>query len=238
MPCLRGRNVTSFRIDWGGEWLDYRPEVLRDIHGARPRRREHFDRPEKLVLRETSGPHLVAAYDLGRFFPLDTLHVIYPHDETAVSLWYLLAVLNSRAASFWYGLHHPGPHVKAGEVRALPIPWPTPSHDGALESAIADAKGWITEAATLCSSNAERRSRSGRARSSEPLCSPHEELPMVPQSCCDESARTGVLEMLARAMTEDGQPSREAATWYLLDEISAVAYGIEPSSLNPRGANP
>ena len=125
LPCLRGRNVRRFRIEAGG-FLDYRPAVLRAVHGARPRREADLRRPSKILLRETSGRRLVAAVDTEGRIPLDTLHALWPRPDRRPgrSLWAWAALLNSGPVGRWYGLHHPGPHVKAGEVRALPVPPP------------------------------------------------------------------------------------------------------------------
>ncbi len=125
--CVRGRDVGPFSIT-DRCYIDYRPERLRAVHGARPRRPESFLRPMKLLLRETSGARLIAAVDTEARIPLDTLHALYPRAEgpNGRSLHGWCALLNSAPLCRWYALHHPGPHVKAGEVRRLPVPPPRP----------------------------------------------------------------------------------------------------------------
>ena len=213
-PCVRGRTVSRYRVQPAG-WLDYRPEVLRTVHGARPRKRESFERPLKVLLRETAGGRLIAAMDTAGHIPLDTVHVLHEAEGPggpACSPWYLLAVLNAAPTSAWYGLHHPGSHVKLGEVRALPVPAPFPvtPDPGALADAVSAAACFLAEAG--------RADREGRGDPGAP----------IPAACLAPSARHGLLDVLARWRTaHPGEGPRAAAWERLVDAVVAAGYGLE-----------
>ncbi len=220
VPCVQGRHVRPWKVSGSNTWLDYRPEAFRSVHGARPRRRESFDRPAKLLLRETSGSRLIAAMDHDRRFPLDTLHAITSLSHSPVSLWYLLAFLNAYPTSFWYGLHHPGPHVKASEVRALPIPLPPSVSKEASNQAMNDAMTWIEGTTPSCSAKTER----------EPTTDTSDVL-KGPASCRQPNALAPLLEMLAQLLSRESRDQVCRAAQDLLDDTVALAYGVELSLL-------
>jgi hypothetical protein len=212
-PCVRGRTVSRYRVRRAG-WLDYRPEVLRTVHGARPRRRESFERPLKLLLRETAGGRLVAAMDTAGHVPLDTVHVLHASAPPACSLWYLLAVLDAAPTGAWYGLHHPGSHVKLGEVRALPVPAPFPVAPDPV--AVADA---VSAAASFL---AEAGHAEADARAAPDPAAP------IPEACLAPAARHALLDVLARWRTASPGEGPRAAAWErLVDAVVAAGYGLE-----------
>lgn len=210
VPCVRGRSLARYRARRDG-FLDYRPEVLRTVHGARPRRIESFDRPLKILLRETSGARLVAAMDTARLVPLDTVHAIFPHEgdaPPACSLWYLLAILCAAPTSYWYGQHHPGAHVKAAEVRALPVPPPhPPSASSASLPSPADLAAAVAGAVLFLARG-------------DPAAAP-------PTSCLAAPVRHVLLDLLARELSREGpDDAHRAAAVALVDAIVAHAYGV------------
>ncbi|MFW6369409.1 MAG: TaqI-like C-terminal specificity domain-containing protein, partial [Myxococcota bacterium] len=213
--CVRGREVAPWQSSGPGAWLRYDPEEMRAVHGARPRRRESFERPEKLLVRETSGTRLIAAFDDKGRFPLDTLHCVLVKEGSAASLWYLLAILNSGPASFYYGLHHPGPHVKASELRALPVPPPAPCSQRERELSLQMIE-WIEMCELDCSDGVSAESTAARERLKR-----HGE-----ETRDDVALRTALLEELARLLTRSTEPEVRDRGSAVLDEVVAAAYGM------------
>ncbi|MDF1564500.1 MAG: N-6 DNA methylase [Deltaproteobacteria bacterium] len=144
--ALRGRDVQRFRIV-GEQVLDYRPELLRTLHGARPRQPEELQRPVKVLVRETSGKRLIAALDDRGRVPLDTLHALWPAEVGRCSNHFLLGVLSARPVEWFYAQHHPGSHVKLGELRELPVPSPDGPWAGPIEQLARRLGGELTAAA-------------------------------------------------------------------------------------------
>lgn len=130
---MDGREFHAFTpIRWEGRWLEYdKTHEHHPPHPGRPfncqlREREIFDRPEKLVTRQTARG-LIATVDRARFFARNSVHVTYPLDAGAgLSLAALCACLNS---AFYrrYFLAVTGedgevfPQVHVADIRRLPI---------------------------------------------------------------------------------------------------------------------
>jgi len=121
VPVIRGRNIERYGIQFNGEYLHYDVDLLRSRHGARPREREAFERPEKIVLQEIAGGRLICALDRTSLFCLDTANVIFLSPQSTYNLTALIALLNGRLLNFWYGTQYPGSHVKLNEIANLPI---------------------------------------------------------------------------------------------------------------------
>lgn len=114
-----GREIKRYNISWGGDYITYDEHIadkltLEDIQSKKGmkqqnkidfalRDRSMFD-TEKLVIRKT-GDRLICSYDDEKYY-FDTLvHGIYPLDKE-YSLKYILAILNSKPATYFYRCLH------------------------------------------------------------------------------------------------------------------------------------
>lgn len=133
---ISGRAFSEFsKIEWQQKYLRYGPDIAsipdyfvkKTRWSAQLRSPLHFDRPIKVVSRQTAGT-LIATIDSDSFFPLNNVHVHYPKDENGTYCCYsLTGILNSSLMRYLYatkseetGKVFPQVHISA--IRDLPIP--------------------------------------------------------------------------------------------------------------------
>ena len=119
-PLLRGRNIHRYGFLWGGEYIRYLPDEMKKKPIARPGDRERFETPEKIILQGRSGRELIAAYDIGGYYTLGTTHLIRPR-RPEFPLKYILALMNSKLMTFWYGSQFITSTQSENELADLPI---------------------------------------------------------------------------------------------------------------------
>jgi methylase of polypeptide subunit release factors len=150
-PTINGRDFTEFSaIDWQGKYLRYATEIAcvpeffvkGTRWSAQLREREHFDRPEKVVSRQTAST-LIATLETNRYFPLNNVHVHFPSETNSLYCCRcLLGLLNSTLLRYVYrtrseetGKVFPQVHISA--VRQLPVPKkPSPEGIAALRESV------------------------------------------------------------------------------------------------------
>jgi hypothetical protein len=135
-PTINGRDFEAYSaIDWKEAYLRYYPEIAaipeHFVKGTRwsaqLRERRLYDRPQKLVSRQTAST-LIATIDDEQYFPLNNVHVHFPKtQECPYGVMCLLGIFNSSLLRFVYrskseetGKVFPQVHISA--TRALPIP--------------------------------------------------------------------------------------------------------------------
>ncbi|MBZ2166635.1 Eco57I restriction-modification methylase domain-containing protein [Methanobacterium spitsbergense] len=118
-PIIWGRDITRYDINWSGQYVNYDKRITSTISIAdlqskpgmkkqnkvdlRWRTPDIFEN-EKIVIRKT-GDSLICCYDDKNFY-FDTLvHGIYLKDKN-FSLKFLMAILNSYPATYFYRLLH------------------------------------------------------------------------------------------------------------------------------------
>jgi len=94
----RGRNLKAYQLNWNGEYIWYRPDLMRQKVGCVPHSKEFFNVPEKLVTqRVNSSRQLLVAYDNQQNYFLDTTNVSnYSTWDEKTPLKYLCGLLNSK----------------------------------------------------------------------------------------------------------------------------------------------
>jgi hypothetical protein len=119
---LKGRDIEHFEILPTQRFIDYDPARL-----SRPQTPEHFEVPEKLLIRRV-GNRLVAALDSKQHYCVHTLYTarMLP-EEKEYGLPFLLAVLNSRLLGCIYRRKNPPkgkvfPEVRIWALNELPVP--------------------------------------------------------------------------------------------------------------------
>ena len=132
-PVVGGKHIGRYEPLGGGTFVLYEPDVL-----DAPRRKGIFESSEKLVVQEvrniTLPRRIVATYDDQQVYCLQSTNVINLRKPEADhwNLKYLLAVLNSRAANFFFRQCFSGNnHIASGQLARIPVPWTTcDSQDG------------------------------------------------------------------------------------------------------------
>jgi len=130
---LAGGDVTSYDVEWSGEWISYGPWL------AAPRDPKFFEGP-RLLFREIPGrgKRIQCAFAEETFYHG---HSITPFLLTTKSLGllYVLAISNSRLMS-WYAQHKLSnfakdvfPKLNPEDIKSLPVAVPEPSNYGAMQ---------------------------------------------------------------------------------------------------------
>lgn len=119
----RGRNLKAYQLNWNGEYIWYRPDLMRQKVGCVPHTKEFFDAPEKLVTqRVNSSRQLLVAYDEQQNYFLDTTNVSnYSTWDRRTPLKYLCGLLNSKVINFWYCKKYLMPTIGGYELHSIPI---------------------------------------------------------------------------------------------------------------------
>jgi hypothetical protein len=119
---LEGKDITRFRISWGGTWINYDPGLKSTIDLKKLETRQGridfslrdekiFIKP-KIIVRQTADC-LIAAYDDKGYITRHSTHLILP-SVAEIDLMYVLALLNSKLLNWWYRIVVP----EAGKVFA------------------------------------------------------------------------------------------------------------------------
>ena len=120
---FRGKNIKGFEMNWNGEYVWYRPDLMKEKVGSVSYTKEFFEVPEKLVTqRVNSSMQLLCAYDDNRNYFLDTTNVSrYETWDKNTSLKYLCAILNSKVINYWYCNKYLMPTIGIYEMHTIPI---------------------------------------------------------------------------------------------------------------------
>ncbi len=118
----RGRNIRSYSFVWAGEYVWYRPDLMKEKVGSLPHSKSFFEVPEKLVMQRI-GMQLSVAYDDEQNYFLDTVNVSrYDSLDKNYSLKFLCGLLNSKVVNFWYHRKYQLPTIGGYELDSIPIP--------------------------------------------------------------------------------------------------------------------
>ena len=119
----RGRNLKAYQLNWNGEYIWYRPDLMKQKVGCVPHSKEFFDVPEKLVTqRVNSSRQLLVAYDNQQNYFLDTTNVSnYYSWDRKTPFKYLCGLLNSKLINFWYCKKYLMPTIGGYELHSIPV---------------------------------------------------------------------------------------------------------------------
>ena len=120
---FRGKNIKAYQLNWDGEYIWYRPDLMKEKVGSVSYSKDFFEVPEKIVIqRVNSSMQLLCAYDDGQNYFLDTTNVSRYKDWTKkTSLKYLCALLNSSVINYWYCNKYLMPTIGIYELHTIPI---------------------------------------------------------------------------------------------------------------------
>lgn len=121
-PWLKGEDVTRFSVRWNQqEYVEYSSKL------ANPRRPEFFQKP-RILVREITNPRVFAAYTQEEFYNDPALINILVESDQVFDRYVLLAILNSKLASFFHFNSSPKatkgafPKILVNDLKAFPLP--------------------------------------------------------------------------------------------------------------------
>lgn len=118
---IRGRNVKRWNTPQNDEWLWYKPELICEKPGGRPRIFENFVVDKKIVIQDIAT-EITATLDTNKYLCNDTLNIIFYLDDR-YSFEYILVLLNSKLINTWFKKIYPaGLHIKTNQLENIPIP--------------------------------------------------------------------------------------------------------------------
>lgn len=119
----RGKNIKAYELNWAGEYIWYRPDLMREKVGSLPHSKEFFEVPEKLVTqRVNSSRQLLVAYDSQQQYFLDTTNVSrFETWDKKHSFKFICAVLNSKLINYWYCNKYKMPTIGGYELHSIPF---------------------------------------------------------------------------------------------------------------------
>ncbi|HOI18671.1 MAG TPA: TaqI-like C-terminal specificity domain-containing protein [Candidatus Woesearchaeota archaeon] len=118
---IRGRDIIKWQYSWNGEYIWYRPDLMREKVGCLPHTKELFVNKDKILLQRISRG-IVACYDNQQIFSLDTTLVsVNTPIKEKTDKKYILGLLNSKLINFWYGKKFVLPTVSGYELHQIPI---------------------------------------------------------------------------------------------------------------------
>lgn len=119
-PLLRGEDVNAYDCKSSGKFIlptsdisIFKDKIL-------------YDTPSKVLVRRVDNK-LTAALDDSRSYVLNTLYVLRPISGRSVDAYFVIGVLNSKAANFWFKNRFVFedklfPYVRASQLLQVPIP--------------------------------------------------------------------------------------------------------------------
>ncbi len=112
---LKGTDIQKFCFTPGGNYIAFRPGKFQQ---AAPT--AYYRAEQKLLYRFISS-QLVFAYDDRQTLPLNSCNVLIPQIE-GLQMKYVLAVLNSRAAQFFFDKNFNSLKILRSHIEQIPIP--------------------------------------------------------------------------------------------------------------------
>ena len=112
---LKGLDIHKFRYTAGGNYIAYQPEVFQQTAPA-----EYYRAKQKLLYRFICR-RLVFAYDDRQTLSLNSCNILIPEIE-GLDIKYVLAVLNSRLAQFYFEKSFQSLKVLRSHIEQIPIP--------------------------------------------------------------------------------------------------------------------
>lgn len=122
-PVYRGKNIKAYQLNWAGEYVWYRPDLMKEKVGCLPHSKDFFEVKEKLVTqRVNSSMQLLVAYDNEQRYFLDTVNVSqYKSWDGITPFKYLCGILNSKLINYWYSHKYRMPTIGGYELESIPI---------------------------------------------------------------------------------------------------------------------
>ena len=118
---LRGRNISRWCVPQNDEWLWYKPELITQKAGGRPRIFENFVVDKKIVIQDMAV-QINATIDFNKYLCNDKVNIIFETDKN-YSMEFLLCILNSNLINKWFKkIYTSGLEIKVNQLRTIPVP--------------------------------------------------------------------------------------------------------------------
>lgn len=117
-PVLRGSDVFRYRARPGSSYIEFRPEEFQQVAPV-----ELYRAKEKLLYRFISDVP-VFAYDNGKTLSLNSANILIP-DIAGLDIFFVMAVLNSSVASFYFSKRFNSVKMLRQHIEAMPIARPS-----------------------------------------------------------------------------------------------------------------
>lgn len=115
---LKGSDLCKYRFSAATNYIVFRPESFQQVAPV-----EYYRAPEKLLYRFICN-QLVFAYDNQQTLSLNSCNILIPKIE-GLSVKYILAVLNSRVAQYFFKKTFNSVKVLRSHIEQIPIPFVT-----------------------------------------------------------------------------------------------------------------
>lgn len=114
-PVIRGRNLSRYGVHGPYDRIIYTPKTFQQCAP------EHYYRAEEKILYRFIGKRPVFAYDNSGCLTLNSCNILIPHIK-GLDTKYILAVLNSDVAAFFWQTGFASVKLLRSHIEALPIP--------------------------------------------------------------------------------------------------------------------
>ncbi len=114
-PVLKGADIYKYRVKPAGSYLVFSPENFQQTAPE-----AYYRAPEKLLYRFICN-QLVFAYDDRQTLSLNSCNIVIPHVD-GMSVKYIMAILNSRIAQFFFDKSFGSVKVLRSHIESIPIP--------------------------------------------------------------------------------------------------------------------
>jgi len=137
VPLIGGSSFHRYQLRWEQDfWIKYGP------HLAAPRDREIFDAREKLIFRQT-GDSLIGTHISSGYIMRDNTHIVLPRADVETNLMFVLGVMNSLAANYYYWSINPEKgeglaQIKLFHIASIRIPKASEDEQIAVALAVLD----------------------------------------------------------------------------------------------------
>ena len=112
---LKGADLRKYRFNPSSNYLVFKPESFQQIAPI-----EYYRAPEKLLYRFICN-QLVFSYDNAQTLSLNSCNILIPEIPT-LEIKYVLAILNSRCAQFYFKKVFNSVKVLRSHIEQIPIP--------------------------------------------------------------------------------------------------------------------
>lgn len=113
---LKGSDLYKYYFNESENYIVYKPELFQQVAPT-----EYYRAPEKLLYRFICN-QLVFAYDDHQTLSLNSCNLVIPHIK-GLSIKYILAILNSRIAQFYFKKRFNSIKVLKSHIEQIPIPY-------------------------------------------------------------------------------------------------------------------
>ena len=112
---LKGSDIYKYSFKTPNNYIEFQPNLFQQVAPT-----EMYRVKEKLLYRFICGS-LVFAYDNSQTLSLNSANILIPKIDS-LDIKYILAVLNSRTAQFYFSLKHNSIKVLRSHIEGIPIP--------------------------------------------------------------------------------------------------------------------